>query len=202
TDAQGNPVAGGGAAGTAGGAAGGGTVAGGGAAGTSGGATGGAGAGDTTHCVNGRTFDTAIAWFSPQCVPGTPGATGLKPGATSLGVTDDTITIVDYISNYGAEVNAILQAEGLLETYEQGKVVDAAIQNFLNSKFVLYGRKIKIITYAGQCTSVPPDKQCLIPEMDKIVDTYHPYMVNWTTTLCSECFAELARKKTIAVGGV
>src|SRR5947209_1467792 len=137
TDAQGNPVAGGGAAGTAGGAAGGGTVAGGGAAGTSGGATGGAGAGDTTHCVNGRTFDTAIAWFSPQCVPGTPGATGLKPGATSLGVTDDTITIVDYISNYGAEVNAILQAEGLLETYEQGKVVDAAIQNFLNSKFVL-----------------------------------------------------------------
>jgi hypothetical protein len=203
TDAQGNPVAGGGAAATSGGTAGGSTATGGGgAAGTSGGTAGGAGAGDTSHCVGGRTFDPAIAYFAPPCVAGTPGATGLKPGATAPGVTDDTITIVDYISNYGAEVNAILQAEGLLETYDQGKVLDAAIQNFLNAKFVLYGRKIKVITYAGQCTSVPPDKQCLIPEMDKIVDTYHPYMVNWQTTLCSECFAELARKKTIAIGGV
>src|SRR3954462_5665592 len=38
--------------------------------------------------------------------------------------------------------------------------------------------------------------------MDTIVDTYHPYMVFWNTTLCSECYAELARRKTIAIGGV
>jgi hypothetical protein len=38
--------------------------------------------------------------------------------------------------------------------------------------------------------------------MDQIVASYHPYAVVWNTTLCSECFAELARNKTIAVGGI
>ena len=162
-----------------------------------------AAAGDTAHCVAGRTFDPGLAYFSPPCVPGTPG--GAYPdngGNTAPGVTKDSVTIVDYVSNYGAEVNAILQAEGLLVTYDDAKKVDAAYENFLNSKFVFYGRHLKIVTYAGQCTSVPPDKQCLIPEMDKIVDTYHPFMVFWNTTLCSECYAELARKKTIATGGI
>src|SRR4051794_40345476 len=60
---------------------------------------------DTAHCVAGRTFDPALAYFAPPCVPGTPG--GPYPdngGATYQGVTKDAITIVDYVSNYGAEV--------------------------------------------------------------------------------------------------
>src|SRR5204862_6930490 len=123
-------------------------------------------------------------------------------GDTYQRVSNYTITIVAYVTIYGAVVNACLQAEGLLETYDQAVKLDAAFQNILNAKYVLYGRKIKIIPYSGKCQSVPPVKQCLIPEMDTIVDTYHPYMVFWNTTLCSECYAELARRKTIAVGGV
>ena len=87
-------------------------------------------------------------------------------------------------------MNAILQAQGTLETYEQGVVLDKAFENFINSKYVLYGRKVKIIPYQGKCQSVPPDKKCLIPEMDNIVASYNPFIVMWNTTLCSECFAE------------
>ena len=75
--------------------------------------------GDTTHCVNGREFDPAIAFWAPPCVPGTIGATGVDNGGdTYSGVTNDEITLVDYVSNYGAEVNAILAAQGSLVTYE------------------------------------------------------------------------------------
>jgi hypothetical protein len=159
-------------------------------------------AGDVTHCVAGRGFDPAIAYWAPPCVPGTPGGPyANNGGATATGVTGDTITIVDYVSNYGAEVNAILQAEGQLVTYTDSKPFDAAMEKFINEHYIFYGRKLKIITYAGQCTSVPPDYNCLLPEMDRLVDQYHPYVVFWNTTLCSACYAELARKKTIAVGG-
>jgi hypothetical protein len=143
-----------------------------------------------------------MAWWAPPCVPGTPG--GAFPnngGATYQGVTKDAITIVDYVTDYGAEVNAILQAEGMLVTYAQAQNFDKSMEQFINKYYVLYGRKVHIITYQGQCQSVPPNYACLLPEMDKIVDSYHPYIVFWNTTLCSACYAELARKKTIGVGG-
>jgi hypothetical protein len=197
------------APGVDGGVTGGGSLTGGSTNNASGGATGaGSGAasgatGDTTHCVNGREFDPAIAYWAPPCTPGTIGATNVNNGgATYQGVTKDQITIVDYLTNYGAEVNAILQAQGTLETYDQGVVLDRAFEKFINSKYVLYGRKVHIVPYQGKCQSVPPDKKCLIPEMDQLVASYHPYMVLWNTTLCSECFAELAHDKTIAVGGI
>ncbi|MEY2427068.1 MAG: hypothetical protein QOI61_2640 [Actinomycetota bacterium] len=158
--------------------------------------------GDTTHCVNGRTFNASISYYAPPCVPGTPGgAFSNNGGATAPGVSSNQITIVDYVSNYGAEVNAILAAQGTLVTYQDALVMDKAWENFLNKNYVLYGRKVKIITYQGQCQSVPPDKPCLLPEFDKVIDTYHPYIVYWNTSLCSECFAEIARKKVIGFGG-
>ncbi|MEY2404309.1 MAG: hypothetical protein QOD38_1860, partial [Acidimicrobiaceae bacterium] len=192
--AGGDATAAGGGAGGPGGAAGGGAV---------GGAPPGADiGGDTTHCVGGRQFDPAIAFWAPPCVPGTVGATGINNGGdTYQGVTGDTITLVDYVSNYGAQVNAILAAQGSLVTFEDAQVLDHAWEKFINDHYVLYGRKVKIITYQGQCQSVPPNYSCLIPEMTSIVNTYKPYAVNWQTTLCSACYAELARLQTVAVGG-
>ena len=202
-------TSGAGAAGT--GAAGGATASGPGAAGGT--AAGGGGSvagappgadvgGDTSHCVGGREFDPAITYWAPPCVPGTIGATGVdNGGATYQGVTGDEITLVDYVSDYGAEVNAILQAEGSLVTYSDAQVLDKAWEKFINEHYVLYGRHVKIVTYQGQCQSVPPKYDCLIPEMDSIVNTYHPFAVNWQTTLCSKCYAELARLNTVAIGG-
>jgi hypothetical protein len=37
--------------------------------------------------------------------------------------------------------------------------------------------------------------------MNRIVDTYKPYAVFFQTTVCSACYAELARKKVVSFGG-
>ncbi|HMC41873.1 MAG TPA: hypothetical protein VKI20_02605 [Acidimicrobiales bacterium] len=198
------------AAGGVGATAGGGAAGGGGGAAAAGGGGGGAAAavGDTSHCfggAKGREFDPAIAYWAPPCVAGTIGGAyaGNNGGTTwPQGVSDKEIKIVDYVSNYGAEVNAILQAEGLLVTYDQAKTFDTAMAKFINTHYVLYGRTVNIVTYSGQCQSVPPDYGCLIPEMDRVIDTYHPYMFFWDTTLCSACYQEIARRKVVAVGGV
>ena len=198
-----------GSGGALGGAVGGTTTGAGGGAG-SGGAGGSSGpgavtgaAGDVTHCVAGHEFDPAMAYWAPPCVAGTPGGPfANNGGATAQGVTGDTITIVDYHADAGAEVDAILKAEGLYTSYSDAQTYDAVYQNFINKFYVLYGRKVKIITYQGQCTTVPPDTNCLLPEMDKIASQYHPFMVYWgVNTVCSACYAELARDKVIATGG-
>lgn len=186
----------GGAVTTAGGGAGGAQSTGAGAGGTA------VASRDTTHCVGGREFSPAIDYYAPPCTPGPVGPAAYpNAGATYPGVTKNSITIVDYVSDYGAEVNTILQAEGLLETYQDAQTVDKAWQSFINSHYVLWGRQVHIITYQGQCQSVPPNYACLEAEMNTIVSTYHPYAVYWDTTLCSACFATLAADKVVSFGG-
>ena len=181
-----------------------------GAAAASGGAGGGAavgfsgatGTGDRTHCVGGREFSTSIDYYAPPCTAGTIGKTFDNGGATYQGVTDKTITIVDFYADAGAIVDTILRGEGLYVSQAQTEQVNAAFENFVNSHYVLWGRKIKIVTYNSTCQTVPPDTSCLLAEMDTLVQTYHPYAVAWGTTLCSACFARLAQDHTIALGGV
>jgi hypothetical protein len=158
--------------------------------------------GDTSHCVGGRQYDPAIAYWAPPCVPGAPGAPfPNNGGASGPGVTADSVTIVDYVTNYGAEVNAILQAQGQLVTADDAKPFDAAIANFVNKRYTLYGRKLKIVTYQSPCQAVPPDVRCLTQDIDKVIDANHPFALFWSTTLCSACFAEVARKGVVALGG-
>ena len=159
--------------------------------------------GDLTHCVDGRQFDPTIDYFAPPCVAGVPGAAypGDNGGATALGVTKDRIEIVTYIPDYGAEVDTILKAQGLYYTADEVNIVNASYQKFLNEHYNFSGRKVHFDTYQGTCSTVPPDYQCLNGEMNKLVATYHPYAVVFSTTLCSACYAELARLKVISTGG-
>ncbi|MEO6205057.1 MAG: hypothetical protein ABIO67_06720 [Mycobacteriales bacterium] len=159
-------------------------------------------AGSTKHCVNGRQFDTKIDYYAPPCVPGEPGAAfANNGGATWNGVTKDTIEIVQYIPDYGAAVNTILQAQGLYYTASDAATVDATFEKFINENYQLYGRKIHVDTFQGKCGTVPPDLKCLIPEMGEMVQKYKPYAVVFSTTVCSKCFAELARLKVVTTGG-
>ena len=160
------------------------------------------GTGSRTHCVGGREFSTSIDYYAPPCTAGTIGGSYDNGGSTSPGVTDKTITVVDYYADAGGIVDTILKGEGLYVDYAQTKQVNEAFQNFVNSHYVLWGRKLKIVTYNSTCQTVPPDTGCLLAEMDTIVQTYHPYAVAWGTTLCSVCFARLAQDHTIALGGV
>ncbi|HET6811073.1 MAG TPA: hypothetical protein VFH50_08705, partial [Acidimicrobiales bacterium] len=170
----------------------------GGAAGTGGSAA----TGDTTHCVGGREYNPALDFYAPPCTPGTIGAAmSNNGGATYAGVTGNQITLVDYVSNYGQEVNTILQAEGLYESYSDAVALDKAWTSFINSHYVLWGRKVNIVPYQAKCQSVPPDYNCLLGEMDSVVSTYHPLGVMWDTTLCSACYARLAQDHVVAWGG-
>jgi hypothetical protein len=177
---------------------------GGGSGGGSGAGRGGTSAsGDTSHCSGNREFSPSIDYYAPPCTPGPVGSTNYSNGgSTWRGVTSNSITIVDYVTDYGAEVNAILQAEGLYESYSDAQQLDKAFENFIDSHYVLWGRKLNIITYQGQCQSVPPDYSCLEAEMNSIVSTYHPYGVFWDTTLCSACYETLAADHVVAFGGV
>ena len=158
--------------------------------------------GDTSHCVDGRQFDPKLDYFAPPCVPGKPGQAGVdNGGATSMGVTKDRIDVVHYIPDYGAEVNTILRAQGLYYGAAEADVANKAFATFLNSKYNFSGRKIRIITYQGTCRTVPPDLPCLIGEMNRIAKTYKPFAVHFNTTVCSRCYAELARLKIVSFGG-
>ena len=160
------------------------------------------GTGSRAHCVGGREFSTSIDYYAPLCTAGTIGGTYDNGGNTSQGVTPNTITIVDFYADSGATVDTILRGEGLYVDYAQTQEVDRAFQNFVNSHYVLWGRKLKIVTVNATCQTVPPDTGCLLAEMDSIVQQYQPYAVAWGTTLCSVCFARLAQDHTLALGGV
>ena len=158
--------------------------------------------GDTSHCVDGRQYSPAIDYYAPPCLPGRPGEySGDNGGATWQGVTKTSIEIVTYIPDYGAEVNTILKSQGLYYNAAQAKVFNAAYGKFINEHYQLYGRRVHIDAFQGTCKTIPPDLQCLIPEMDNLVARYHPYAVVFNTTICSACFAELARLKVISTGG-
>jgi hypothetical protein len=158
--------------------------------------------GDRSHCSGGREFSTSIDYDAPPCTPGTIGGTYDNGGGTYQGVTAKTITVVSLYADAGAIVDSILKGEGLYVSYDQSKEVNQAFQNFVNSHYLLWGRKLNIVTYQATCQTVPPDYGCLLAEMDSIVNTYHPYAVNWVTTVCSACYARLAQDHTVAVGGV
>jgi hypothetical protein len=158
--------------------------------------------GDRSHCVGGRQFSPAIDYYAPPCVPGSPGAAyANNGGSTWRGVTGGTIEIVNYVADYGAEVDQILKAQGLYYTADQAKSWNAAYADFINTRYNLWGRKIHVDSVEGKCRTVPPDYSCLIGEMDTIVAKYKPYAVFWETTVCSACFAELSRLHVVNFGG-
>ena len=157
---------------------------------------------DTSHCVGGRQFSPSIDYYAPPCVPGRVGAADpANGGATYQGVSGKQIEVVNYVADYGAEVDAILKGQGLYYNAQEAANWNKVYQDFLNTHYQFYGRQIHIDTYQGTCQTVPPDYACLIGEMDRIVSQYHPYAVFWSTTVCSECFGELSRLGVVNFGG-
>ena len=153
-------------------------------------------------CASGRQYATTLSYYAPPCVPGIPGAPDPNNGgATYQGVSANTIEVVNYVADYGAEVDQILKAQGLYYNASQASVWNKVYADFLNSHYQLWGRKIHVDTIEGGCRTVPPDYPCLIQDMDKTVAKYHPYAVIWDTTVCSECFAELSRLHVVNIGG-
>jgi len=55
--------------------------------------------------------------------------------------------------------------------------------------------------FVGTCETIPPAVECLRNEMREMVSSLKPYAVYWNSSLCSACYDELSKLKTVNVGG-
>ncbi len=154
--------------------------------------------GDTSHCVDGRQYDPKIYAYAPRCTPKFGGNNG---GATYRGVEAEEIRVVIYRDNLGEAVDRLLQAQGGNASDQQWRDMIAAAEEFVNSRYELYGRNVKLIFWKGECQSVPPDYPCLRGEMRRIVQQHEPFWVVRNTSLASPAFDELSNLKVMNSGG-
>ena len=155
-------------------------------------------AGDKSHCKGDRQFDPNIDFYAPPCVPK---SNGKNPGATYQGVTGEEIKVIQYIGSGDPAVDAILKAQGAFVELEQYKAFNAAAANFINKSYELYGRKVVIEVVQGTCKTIPPDVGCLQGEFRKLIQEKKPFAVFWNTSLCSKCYEEMSKLKTVNLGG-
>ena len=157
-------------------------------------------AGDTRHCVGDRQFAPAIYPWVPPCAAKFTGANG---GETYRGVSGSAIKVVVMAGNYGAAVEAALQAAGG-STPEQAAAATAANQDFINAKFELYGRKVEMKYRKFRCGTGgegPPDDQCLRNEARQIVAEENPFAVIWDNSVSSATYDEFSNLKVLNFGG-
>ncbi|MEO7428051.1 MAG: hypothetical protein ABIY48_01590, partial [Acidimicrobiales bacterium] len=117
------------------------------------------------------------------------------------GVTKDKITIVQYIGKGSDAVDAILKAQKAYVSVDQFRTYQAVAQKFINSHYELYGRQVELKVFEGHCETIPPAVDCLRGEMREMVTSLHPYAVYWNASLCSACYDELSKLRTVNVGG-
>ena len=185
--------------GSGGGGGGGGSGSGGGGGGGGGGGDTGS-SGDTSHCVQGRQFDPSVFAWAPPCVPKFTGDNG---GATVQGVSKDAIKVVYMQGNYGAAVDAALQAAGS-PTFAQFTQGVEAQEKFINKYFELYGRKVDLKPRKFQCGTGGegrPDDQCLRNEARRIVAEEKPFAVIWDNAVSSATYDEFSNLKVVNFGG-
>lgn len=156
-------------------------------------------AGDTSHCVAGRQFDPGIDYYAPPCTPKWTG--GNNGGATYQGVTAATIKILDYNSQPNEAVDAIAKAQGAYSTKQEQEAFDRAAATFVTKAYELYGRRIEMEQWDGQCSAVPPDYLCMRNEVRRMIAERKPFFVKWNTSLASPFFDELSALKTPNIGG-
>jgi hypothetical protein len=125
---------------------------------TAGGGTAGTVAGPGTVTIgrdcSGGTLQDANTPYSPPCLKWNGTDNG---GATSRGVTKDTITVVMRENNNSGgsskdseKLKEQARQKGLTDTKEDQIRSRDALLEYFNSRFQLYGRKVKLVTYEGR----------------------------------------------------
>ena len=154
-------------------------------------------AGDTSHCVAGKQFGELAT--SPPCTAKFVGDNG---GATWTGVTRDTIEIAYYREKDNPAVKAIEEGAGLYSDPNDQQAFQQAATKFINSHYELYGRKVHITFYQGNCSPAPPDPACYRQDADKLVNDLHPFAVIYDNNVTGpDFFDELSKLQTLNWGG-
>jgi hypothetical protein len=155
--------------------------------------------GDRSHCSrDGR--QTALIYSSPPCIPKWP--TGANNGGiTAPGVTDKTIKIIKFNLAANAEVNSILQTQGLAEDDQTRTTYDKAGVAFIQKYFEFYGRTIQWIDYVAQnCPTTPPNPTTCDTDVKAVIGM-HPFAIVAITGLYSNIFDEFAHAGILTIGG-
>lgn len=103
------------------------------------------------NCSGGELQD-ANTGYSPPCLA----FTGPNGGGTARGVAADTITVAVREAGHpfggegSSELEKVAQKRGIIASPEQTRRQREAFLAYLNSRYQLYGRKVKIVTYQGR----------------------------------------------------
>lgn len=145
------------------------------------------------HCVSGLIDP-------PPCVTTWTG--GPNGGATSPGVTGETITVLMYHSKENPASSAIAKQVGVYMSPAEDQAYLAAAGAFVNTHYQLYGRTLKLVHVVGQCDIAPPQESCFRSEADSLVAQYKPFAVFWVNNMNETAFLdELSRKGVVNWGG-
>ncbi|MGQ0844889.1 MAG: hypothetical protein ACT4QF_12205 [Sporichthyaceae bacterium] len=105
------------------------------------------------NCSGGALQDKNST-YSPPCLA----FTGANGGATSRGVTDDTITVAyrELASPLGknSELAKTAEKKGIVANPEASRRTREALLEYFNRTFQLYGRKVKLVPYKGRGDSL------------------------------------------------
>ncbi|HWB68116.1 MAG TPA: hypothetical protein VG708_14940 [Mycobacteriales bacterium] len=159
------------------------------------------GHGNTKHCVGGKQFAVAGFAAAPPCQPTWSGNNG---GATYQGVTAKQITVVYYSPKDSLALHAILGPAGLDPTAAQNADYLARAQSFINARYQLWGRQVRMINYVSKsCQASPPSDDCFRQDAHTIVSTYHPFAVVYSRNITAPGFQqELSHLGVINFGGM
>jgi len=158
------------------------------------------------QCNNG-VLQVPWSVYAPECIPAYKGNNG---GATSWGVSGDTITLAFRRTNSAEEKAAFAAAGSAAPGSDDQYLADArAYVDLFNKTYELYGRKVVIKDYMGQGDNLQEDQgqnlQGAQADAATVHDTVKAFMdVSQSPTLAStQPYEEdLAHEKVIAIGGL
>jgi hypothetical protein len=153
--------------------------------------------GDVTHCAGPYQFDVLL-WHGPPCQPVFGGDNG---GATYPGATADTVKVVYFSPMQNEQANQVLGVRGLAVSVAEQDAAIAAYQDFINTHYELYGRKLVIKHVVADCPASPPDYDKCTAAAQKVVDQEHPFAVIWPTPTYADVFSTWANAGVISIGG-
>jgi hypothetical protein len=156
----------------------------------------GSGAADTSRCASpSRQFLDYPQ--SPVCVAHTT-----NPGATFAGVTGKTVNLVYFREKDNPVVKGLLQSQGIYSDPADQQRFLTAMETFINKRYELYGRKVKMTFWTSPCEAAPPVDSCFRDDAKALVAQEHPFAVVYdNNTNTPAFFDELSKQRVINFGG-
>jgi hypothetical protein len=164
-----------------------------------------AGVHPASSCSGGARQDANTA-YSPPCVAWSGGDNG---GATSRGVTKDTITVTfrdigNPLGDSDSELSKTAEKKGIIASPEATARTRAALLQYFNQTYQLYGRKVKIVTYKGRGDAIKElggtGQEAANSDALKVGQEYKAFAD--MTAISQPYLDALVRQKVVAFGGL